>query len=105
MKSFYSDGMKEMSRIKGKRPTFHAIMRSKERTKYKDKAQFTKQAKLASKNGKCPLDFEGEFRNYLLRRSRKKRVKVYDGYVWIFNKNSDRAITVYEIPEQWRELK
>ena len=55
----------------------------------------------ASKKGCCPNQFDGEFGEYLAKKSIVKRVKVYDNLIWIFNKTSDRLITVYPIPERF----
>lgn len=81
-------------------PTFHAQYRAKQRANIKKKELLIK-ANYVSKNGKCPQEFTGKFKKYLLKKAKVKRVKVYDNYIWIFSKTSTKLITMYKIPDEF----
>lgn len=86
--------------------TVHGIKRIKERTELNKKGEALKLIKHASKYGASPHQFlkVKKFYRYLMTRvGYDKRVKVYMGYVFIFNGGSDRLITMYPIPERFKE--
>lgn len=82
-------------------PSYHSKIRLDQRTDYKQ-ASFNKRSAYVSRYGKCPNDFDGEFGKYLQIKGRFKRLKVFDGYIWIFSKTSNRLITIYEIPNEFK---
>ena len=95
-----------MSIRKAKIQTVHGIERIKERTDVSKKGQALKLIKHASKFGASPHSFRKckRFHHYLLvRAGYDKRVKVYMGFVFIFNGGSDRLITMYPIPHRFKE--
>lgn len=93
-----------MSVRHAKRPTTHGLKRLKSRVGIKSKKVGERIILEASKGGKNIMDFPpGEFREYLISKDHGKRVKVYKGIVFIFNKTSDRCITCYPIPKEHLE--
>lgn len=86
--------------------TVHGIKRIKERTELSKKGEALKLIKHASKYGASPHSFirYKRFYHYLLSRvGYDKRVKVYMGYVFIFNGGSNKLITMYPIPQRFKE--
>lgn len=93
-----------MALKKNKKQTHHGLQRMAERMGVTQKSVATKTIQNANRLGKCIQQFpDGEFKNYLLSKQHNKRVKVYKGFVFIFNKTSDRVITLYPIPEEFKE--
>lgn len=90
-----------MSLKHSKKPTDHSMQRLLERTHFTS----AKTLKRVSKIG-IPIE---RFRNYpklynwLCSISPYKRVKVYEGYVFIYNLRSDRCITLYPIKDEYLE--
>lgn len=84
----------------------HAHLRVQQRfSQDLNKKQRRELIRNASKNGDCPADFRNghpKIYSYLSKLS-TKRVKIYRGFVFIFNKTSDRLITMYELPEEYTE--
>lgn len=80
----------------------HGINRFKQRVQ---KKYPQRTIKLASKYGKSPNYFVGEFRKYLENKAsaRNKRIKVYENCIYVFPKTSNRLITVYPIPINFME--
>ena len=86
--------------------TVHGILRIKERTNVSRKTEALKLIKKASARGACIHSFKPyeKFYQYLIRKAGyDKRVKVFGGYVFIFNGGSSRLITMYPIPERFKE--
>jgi hypothetical protein len=86
--------------------TVHGIKRIKERTDLSRKTEALKLIKKASQRGASIHSFKAykRFYRYLINRAGfDKRVKVYAGYVFIFNGGSNRLITMYPIPERFKE--
>lgn len=53
--------------------------------------------------GRSPEHIKDEkLRNYLKSKP-KCKVKLYQGYVFIYSKNSHQLYTMYELPEEYRE--
>lgn len=95
-----------MSRTKVKKQTFHGVKRVKQRCGITNDRSLKNFVKAASKHGYSPQHLnEGRLKNYLINKSqrRNKRIKIYKGYVFIFNNTSDGLITAYEIPERFME--
>lgn len=93
-----------MSRSRVKNQTRHGLVRMEERLGITDKKYATKLIRDASKNGLSIADFpEGQFKEYLKSKDLGKRIKIHGGNVYIFNKNSDKVITVYPIPDEYKE--
>lgn len=88
-----------MSRRKAN-STKHSKERFIERTRYSEH-NFQEYVTYASQYGKCPNDFDGDFGDYLKVKGKYKRLKVFDGYIWIFNKTSNRLITIYSVPKRF----
>lgn len=91
---------------KVKRQTVHGVERIKERTELSTRGEALRLIKNASKHGASPHRFRNckRFHSYLLSRAGyDKRVRVYLGYVYIFNGGSNRLITMYPIPERFME--
>lgn len=87
-----------------KKPTKHSLDRMKTRAGISNKKQAENMIKAASRKGMSIDDFPPcELKNYLLTKNSGKRVKVYKGIIYIFNKTSDRALTLYPIPEEYME--
>ena len=86
--------------------TVHGLKRIKERTELSSKGDALRLIKKASKMGASPHSFWKctKFYHYLIcRAGYNKRVKVYGGYVFIFNGGSNKLITMYPIPERFKE--
>ena len=95
-----------MSRKKAKNQTDHAMRRLEERSEIgSSKRSLEGFLKNASKSGLSLMDFESEpdLFDFILSKQRGKRVKVWKGFVVILCKTSDRAITAYKLPEEFRE--
>ena len=91
---------------RAKTQTIHGISRIKERTDLSLKKEALSLIRNASKHGKSPHFFRKnkKLHEYLLSKcSYSKRVKVYCGYIFIFNGGSDRLITMYPLNEKWME--
>jgi len=88
-----------MARAKVKN-TFHSYNRTFERLGIYKKAA-TKLMKEAQRYGKTagqlPL---GPIRDYLESKGTFKRVKLYRGIIFVFNKNSTSCLTAYPLPEE-----
>lgn len=93
-----------MGKARGQKPTHHSLMRMAERCGITNRTAATNMIRRASKMGRHIQSFpDGELKNYLLSKQHNKRVRVYKGIVFIFNKTSDRAITLYPIPNEFME--
>lgn len=93
-----------MSIRHAKNPTTHGLRRLKSRVGIKNKRVAERMIAEASRYGKSIYDFpEGEFRDYLISKDHGKRLRVFKGIVFIFNKTSDRCITCYPIPDEHLE--
>lgn len=87
-----------------KKQTVHGVKRLRSRVGIKNKKIALRVIIEASKSGKDISFFApGELYNYLKSKDRGKRIRVYNGVVYIFNKTSDRLITAYPIPEELME--
>lgn len=93
-----------MSRKKSKKQTHHGLQRMAERMGVKQKSVATKTIENAVQKGK-PISYfqDGLLKKYLLSKQHNKRLKVYKGFIFIFNKTSNRVITLYPIPEEFKE--
>lgn len=88
-----------MSRIKRKNP-IHVFKRAAERTDFskREAQRLIKEAQTAGKAyGNIP---PGPLADYIKSKGNTKRVKVYQGYVFIFARTSTACITMYPIPEE-----
>lgn len=93
-----------MSIRKAKRQTRHGLERIKTRGGITNNNQALTTIRNASKKGLSIADIEdGPLKNYLKSKDHGKRVKLYKRYVYIFNKTSDRVITLYPLPEEYLE--
>jgi len=93
-----------MGLARKQKPTHHSLLRMAERCGITNAKAATNMIRNASKLGRGIQSFpDGELKNYLLSKKHNKRVKVYKGIVFIFNKTSDRAITLYPIPNEFME--
>lgn len=93
-----------MGLARKQKQTRHGIIRMAERMGVNSQKQATEIIRKASKIGLDICDFPlGAFRDYLYSKKHNKRVKVYLGFVFIFNKTSDRVITLYKIPTEYKE--
>lgn len=91
---------------KAKIQTVHGVSRIKERTDFTVKKEALALIRNASKHGKTPhfFRFNKKLHKYLLARCKNaKRVRVYRGYVFIFNGGSDRLITMYPLKDNLLE--
>lgn len=88
-----------MSRSKVKNSE-HSYQRSKERTPlYKRQAK--KLMKEASRCGKAAGNLpEGPLKKYVESKGKQKRVKCYQGYIFVFAKTSTSCITFYPVKEE-----
>lgn len=57
----------------------------------------------AIKYGYNANDFKGALHYWLLQKGRYKRVKIYNGFVYVISKNSNKCYTVYPLPEEFKE--
>jgi hypothetical protein len=80
-------------------------MRMAERIGITNERNFKDIVKSASKKGQNPIDFppDTEIGKFLREKDVGKRIKVYKGNVFIFNKTSINLITVYPLPEELKE--
>ena len=89
---------------KRKNPTKHSLSRMKTRAGICQESVAIRTMQNASRKGLCIADFpDCKLKDYLKTKDKGKRVKVYKGYIYIFNKTSDRAITLYKIPDEYKE--
>lgn len=91
---------------RAKTQTIHGVSRIKERTDLSLKKEALTLIRNASRHGKSPHFFRHnpKLHKYLLSKCNySKRVKVYSGYIFIFNGGSDRLITMYPLQEKWME--
>lgn len=87
-----------------KNQTKHSLERMGSRIGITNKKNAENMIRNASKKGLSINDFPPcGLKDYLLTKDVGKRVKVYKGNIFIFNKTSDRAITLYPIPEEFME--
>ena len=94
-----------MSIRKCKKQTIHGQLRIEQRSDISGKGNVKAFIKSASVHGFNPCDFpQGPLSDYLTNkvRHRNKRIKVYKGFVFVFNRTSNRLITGYELPENLR---
>ncbi len=94
-----------MSRTKTKHQTKHALTRAYERLGVPEKIAVN-MMKRASSCGLSPSQLpEGPVRDVLMNKETRghKRIKVYKGNVYVFNKNSNRCITVYKLDLEEKE--
>lgn len=83
----------------------HAKVRMRERTSL-NHSERKKLFRYALTNGKSPHDIEnGKFKSYLDSRTKRCKIKVYQDYIFIYSKNNHRLITIYEIPNEFKEVK
>lgn len=62
--------------------------------------------KYALKNGKSLDKIESEkIKRFIASKSKKSKVKLYRGYIFIYTKYNKRLITMYELPESLKEEK
>ncbi len=98
------DYLTDMSIRKGKNQTRHGLERAKSRVGIANKHQAIVTIRNASKKGLNIADIEdGALKEYLKSKDHGKRVKLYKRYVYIFNKTSDRVITIYPLPDEYLE--
>lgn len=82
--------------------TNHSYIRICQRTGWSIK-QAKDMVERASKLGLSPLQIDkGPLQDFCIVKGRFKRLKLYKGYIFIFNKNSNRLITMYKVPEELR---
>ena len=89
-----------MSRVKTNN-TDHAYFRAAERCGW-GKKKAREMMKLASRYGTAPGNLsDGPIKDFLAARQdfTPRRVKLYQGYVFIFCSTSTRCITVYPLPD------
>jgi len=95
-----------MSIRKCKKQSVHGQDRIKERCHISDDTNIKAFIKSASIHGYNPEDFEqGPLRCYIYTKKyvRYKRIKVYKGVIFVFNRTSNRLITAYNIPDKFVE--
>ena len=93
-----------MSVRKAKRQTRHGLSRMNTRIGISNEEIAINTIRCASKKGMSISEFEeGALKDYLRTKDHGKRIKVYKGTIYIFNKTSDRVITLYPIPEEFME--
>lgn len=82
----------------------HAEVRFSERTSVKNK-DFINNANNAFKNGFKANHFSGEFYDFLSSKSLdngRATVRVYQGYIYVFDNHNGILVTVYEVPEKFK---
>ena len=80
----------------------HAQKRMRERTTL-NHAERRKLFNEALHKGLTPNDIQDQgFRNYLLFKQARCKIKIYKGYIFIHSKNGGQLYTMYEIPRKWR---
>lgn len=90
-----------MSRGKPHKNTKHGIQRLYERIGITNKGDANSFAFNASSKGKNWDQLpDSPLKNYVKRKSRRHRVKLYKNYIVVLFKTSNRIITAYEIPEE-----
>ncbi len=83
--------------------TNHGKVRIKERVNFNVRAESLRHQVL--KNGKVTSNYSGKFFQYLMSKERTRfKIKVYQDYIYIFNKNSRRMITTYKVPNKYLPL-
>ena len=83
----------------------HSKQRMKERTNLNHDARKNLFQK-ALQYGKSPTQLkEGPIRKYLESKQWRCKVKLYNGYVFVYSKNTKILYTMYELPEKFREEK
>lgn len=88
--------------MKKVKQTHHSLYRMNQRLGVSSAKTASAMILAAKKHGASPEDFpEGELKNFLIEKSWSKKVKVYHRHMYIFNKNSRRAITVYLVPKRF----
>jgi hypothetical protein len=94
-----------MSRTRLNKMSQHSINRALERCGIKGNGNITLMTNNAIVKGQNPVEFpkDSELGKFLRSKEHGKRVKVYKGKVFIINKNSNRLITLYPIPEEYIE--
>lgn len=83
----------------------HSILRMKERTTFNSQERIALY-KQALKKGKGWGSINNEkLRKYLKDKEQyNSKVKLYKGYVFIHSRNSKQLYTMYEIPEEFKDL-
>ena len=93
-----------MSIRKCKRQGIHGQNRLRQRSNIKDDKNIKAFIRSASMHGFNPCDFPEDGQLYIYinnkERARHKRIKVYKGFVFVFNRTSNRLITAYRLPEE-----
>lgn len=87
--------------------TGHALKRLYQRVGLTEKSGAKGYVKNALKNGKHIGDFpESPFKDFLRKKADAtgKRVRVYKGFVFIFNTSNNGLTTLYEIPEEFKDF-
>lgn len=93
-----------MSIRKCKRQGIHGQKRLKQRSEIKDNKNINAFIRSASIHGFNPCDFpEGQLSTYInnKERAKHKRIKVYKGFIFVFNRTSNRLITAYKLPNEF----
>lgn len=88
--------------------TGHALKRLEQRANVTKKSGAVGYVKNALKNGLQIKDFpDGEFKDFLQRKADHsgKRIRVYKGFIFVFNTSNNGLTTLYEIPEKFKEIK
>lgn len=82
----------------------HAKMRMKERTELRHKERMGLFRK-ALDNGESVKEIKDErIKNFLASKQKtNSRVKLYQGYVFVYSKNKHQLYTMYELPERLRD--
>ena len=85
--------------MRKRKPKLHAYQRAAQRLGlYRDEAY--RLVNEAWSAGKAAEDLEdGPLKDYLMRKSLRKKVRLYKDTVFIFNKTSKTCITMYKLPE------
>lgn len=84
--------------------TTHGFVRTNERVMSLSEKENLELIVHARKKGLSPIDFKGtDFYSYIMNKvyKRNKKIKICDGYIFIFFLNSKRLITMYEIPSKF----
>lgn len=83
----------------------HSKVRLKERTDGLTYKQRKALFRLALHNGKSPgsIKDDEKLKQFLMSKQRyNSKVKLYNGYVFIYSKNNHKLYTMYELPEEYR---
>ena len=82
--------------------THHSLERMATRLGVTNEKNATEIILAAKRYGASPQKFpECPLKDFLYIKSVCKNLKVYKGFIFVFNKNSRRAITVYKVPDKY----